>query len=304
MSAHDKPGPAALSFAANRISPTAHSIDSIVTANSIVFIGAGNMARSLIGGLIADGHPSDALWAADPSPDQRASLSARFAVHVTPDNETVVDHADVLVLAVKPQILRAVAEGLASAVRARGPLVLSIAAGIRTDDITRWLGGHTSVVRAMPNTPALVQSGATALFAGPAVTDEQRDTAESILRAVGLTLWVETEAKLDTVTAVSGSGPAYFFLLMEAIQAAGEKLGLTPEQARLLTLQTAFGAAKMALESSDEPARLRERVTSPGGTTERALAELEAGRLRAVVEAALVAAQRRAAELADMMGKG
>jgi pyrroline-5-carboxylate reductase len=169
--------------------------------------------------------------------------------------------------------------------------------------MTRWLGGHASLVRAMPNTPALVQSGATALFASPAVTKKQRDTAESILRAVGLTLWVDTEAKLDAVTAVSGSGPAYFFLLMEAIQAAGEKLGLTAEQARLLTLQTAFGAAKMALESPDEPARLRARVTSPGGTTERALAELEAGNLRAVVESALVAAQRRAAELADLMGK-
>jgi pyrroline-5-carboxylate reductase len=275
-----------------------------VTAAAIAFIGAGNMTRSLIGGLIADGYPAAAIWAADPNAEQRASLAARFAVNVTPDNREAVGHARIVVFAVKPQVLHAVAAEVAATARPQKPLVISIAAGVRTSDLGPWLGGGLSVVRAMPNTPALVQSGATALCAGAGVSADQRDTAESIMRAVGLTIWVENEAQMDAVTAVSGSGPAYFFLVMEALQAAAEKLGLASDTARLLTLQTAFGAAKMALESPNEPAALRASVTSPGGTTERALEALEAGHIRELFESALMAAQRRAVELGDLMGKG
>ncbi|MGB0722460.1 MAG: pyrroline-5-carboxylate reductase [Gammaproteobacteria bacterium] len=265
------------------------------------FIGGGNMARSLIGGLIADGFDPAHIIAADPVDDTRADLGARMGIKTSAENTHAADQADILVMAVKPQMLRAVAEGIAASVQNRKPLVISIAAGVRSDDLERWLGGDVAVVRTMPNTPALVQSGATALFANPRVRAEQRDLAESILRAVGITRWVNDESLIDAVTALSGSGPAYFFLVMEAMQAAGEKLGLDSESARLLTLQTAFGAAKMALESREAPADLRKRVTSPGGTTERALGVMEDEGLRATFEKALAAARDRSEELAGMM---
>ncbi len=206
-------------------------------------------------------------------------------------------------LAVKPQVIRTVASEISAAVQARHPLIISIAAGIRSADLDRWLGGNTAVVRCMPNTPALVQSGATALIANARVSDEQRNLAESILRAVGLTLWLDDEQLMDAVTALSGSGPAYFFLIMEALQAAGVQLGLPEQTAQLLTLQTAFGAAKMALESDEDAATLRRRVTSPGGTTERALQTLENGGLRELIARALTAARDRSRELADQLGQ-
>ncbi|MFP5505962.1 MAG: pyrroline-5-carboxylate reductase, partial [Gammaproteobacteria bacterium] len=215
------------------------------------FIGAGNMARSLIGGLIADGWPADRLRATDPDPEQRSDIANRFGIAVGDDNAAAVAGAEVVVLAVKPQVMHAVAAEIGAAAQAHRPLIISIAAGIRSADLDRWLGGDAAIVRCMPNTPALVQSGATALFANPRVGAEQRDRAETILRAVGLTLWLEREEQMDAVTALSGSGPAYFFLIMEALQAAGERLGLPADTARLLTLQTAFGAAKMALESPE-----------------------------------------------------
>ena len=197
----------------------------------------------------------------------------------------------------------AVAEELAATVQKKRPLVVSIAAGIRIDDIERWLGGNLPIVRVMPNTAALIGSGATGLFANPRVTEAQRDTAESILRAVGVTVWVEDEALIDTVTAISGSGPAYFFLVMEVLEKAAIKHGLDPKTARLLTLETAYGAAKMALEGGEEPAQLRKRVTSPGGTTEKAVQTLEAGQIERIFDDAVVAAMRRARELADLFGK-
>lgn len=270
---------------------------------NLSFIGAGNMARSLIGGLIADGWPAERIRATDPDPDQRASLAARFGIDLGDDNRAAVATADIVVLAVKPQVMHTVAQEIAAAVLARRPLVVSIAAGIRATDLDRWLGGNAAIVRCMPNTPAMVQSGATALFANPRVSTEQRDRAESVLRAVGLTLWLEREELMDAVTALSGSGPAYFFLIMESLQAAGERLGLSAETARLLALQTAFGAAKMALESPEDAATLRQRVTSPGGTTERALQVLEDGGLRELMARALTAARDRARELADQLGK-
>ncbi len=269
----------------------------------IGFIGGGNMARSLIGGLIADGFTAKHIYASDPDPQQLALLNSRFQLNTSTDNLPTVQAADVLVLAVKPQGLHLVATNLATAVQARRPLIISIAAGVREPDLQRWLGGGLAIVRAMPNTPALVQSGATALYANAVVTAEQRNRAESILRAVGMTLWLNDEDRMDVVTALSGSGPAYFFLIMEALEAAGVRLGLDAADARLLTLQTAFGAAKMALESQEDAGALRARVTSKGGTTEQAVKVLEAGGLARLLDQAIVAASERSRELATLLGK-
>lgn len=261
------------------------------------------MASSLIGGLIADGWSPDCIRATDPNAERRKAMRSQFAIHSSEDNNSAAKDADVLVLAVKPQALHQVAADLSDTVQQQKPLVISIAAGVYEPDINRWLGGNMAIVRTMPNTPAMVQSGATALIANTTVTEDQRELAETILRAVGLTVWLENEGQLDAVTALSGSGPAYFFLVMEAMQHAGSELGLPSETARLLTLQTAFGAAKMALESSDSAAVLREHVTSPGGTTEQALAVFEDGNLRGLFDKALKAACERSRELAGLIGK-
>lgn len=272
-------------------------------STTIGFIGAGNIARSLAGGLLSNGWSADALILADPSAEQRALAQTALGVAVYADNGDVAVRADVLILAVKPQALAAVCAALVSPVQRRQPLVLSIAAGIRTGDIARWLGGDLAVVRAMPNTPALVGAGSSGLFAAPGVSDEQRNQAESILRAVGGVVWLAHEDLMDAVTAVSGSGPAYFFLVMEALERAGIALGLDAKTARLLTLETAFGAAKMALEGGEAPAVLRARVTSKGGTTERALDALQQGGLQDLFERAVRDAAVRARELADLFGK-
>ncbi len=269
----------------------------------IAFIGGGNLAASLVGGLIADGYPAAAIRVADPDPARRERLAARWGVQVHEDNAAAARGAAVLVLAVKPQVVPAVARELGPLARAQGSLVVSVAAGVRTRDLARWLGFEAPLVRAMPNTPALVQSGASGLYATPGTGEAERERAESLLRAVGVTVWVEDEDLMDAVTAVSGSGPAYFFLLMEALAEAGERLGLEAGQARLLALETAFGAAKMALEASEPPAALRARVTSPGGTTERALGVLEEGGFRELVSRAVAAARERARELADLLGR-
>lgn len=266
----------------------------------ITFIGGGNMATSLIGGLLQDGHPADHIHVVDPVEEQRAFLSNEFAIQCSANAD--LSQCDVLVLAVKPQILQAVSRSLADAVQQHKPLVISIAAGIRCADMARWLGGHQHIVRCMPNTPALIQTGATGLFALAEVSQDQRTAAESILRAVGLTLWVEDEQLIDAITAISGSGPAYFFRFMEALQTAGEDLGLEASQARLLTLQTALGSARMALESSEEVAELRRRVTSPNGTTEAALNQFESESLGGIVKRAASAAAERANSLADDLG--
>jgi len=269
---------------------------------NIAFIGGGNMARSLIGGLLDDGIPAERIWAADPNESVLRSLSDHFAIHVTTDNNEAMLKAQVLILAIKPQLAKAVVRELAAAIQNSRPLVISIAAGIREADLRSWLTEDAAIVRTMPNTPALVRSGASALFANSAVSKEQRNLAESILRAVGMTLWVNDESLMDAVTALSGSGPAYFFLIMEALENAGEHLGLPRETARLLTLQTAFGAAKMALESNEDLAELRQRVTSPGGTTEQAIKVLQQHNLEAVFDEALSAARQRSVELAQIFG--
>ncbi|MBD3670272.1 MAG: pyrroline-5-carboxylate reductase [Gammaproteobacteria bacterium] len=274
-----------------------------MTQPRIGFIGGGNMASSLIGGLIADHYPSDLIRVSEPNAEGRARLAREFSIETLTDNNELVAASEVVVLAVKPQLMREVCQGISSAATAGRPLLVSIAAGIRSADLDRWLGGGHALVRTMPNTPALVGSGATGLHANERVNEAQRGIAESLMRAVGLTLWVKQESELDAVTALSGSGPAYFFLILESLQEAGQKLGLEPESARLLALQTAYGAAKMALESSEDAATLRRRVTSPGGTTEQALEVLEAGGLRALFDEALAAAHTRSQELADMFGE-
>ena len=267
----------------------------------IGFIGAGNMASALAGGMLARGFKPAQLALSDSNTSQLEPFSSR-GVFTTTNNTELLQRADVLVLAVKPQVMGAVLKPLASLAQQKQPLVLSIAAGISAASIERWLGGPLPVVRAMPNTPALVQSGAAGLFANPLVSPAQRAQAESILAAVGIALWVEREELIDAVTAVSGSGPAYFFYVMEAMMAAGRSLGLDDKTARALTLQTALGAAQMAITADVEPGELRRRVTSPGGTTERAIAVLDQVGLREAFQQALEACAARGGELAQQLG--
>lgn len=263
----------------------------------IAFIGGGNMAASLIAGLIADGHAPTGLWVAEPDAIRREGLRERFGVQVVADNRDALAHVETLVLCVKPQLAPGVCREVGDLAAGLGLLVISVMAGVPESGIQRWLGAPLPVVRAMPNTPAMVQTGAIALHASPEVADEGRNRAETILRAAGLTCWLDQESQIDAVTALSGSGPAYFFLLMESLEQAGIELGLDAETARLLTIQTALGAARMAVESESPPARLREQVTSPGGTTERALAVFEEAGLRPLVGRALRAAHDRAVEI-------
>ncbi|ADJ29779.1 pyrroline-5-carboxylate reductase [Nitrosococcus watsonii] len=273
-----------------------------MSEQTLAFIGGGNMAASLIGGLVADGRDAQAIWVADPDRRKLDALHERFGVNTAPDNIQVAQDAAIIVLAVKPQQLRSVVTQLKNVATLSQPLWLTIAAGIGTPDVEAWLGGPAPIVRAMPNTPALVQAGATALFANPHTSPNQRQTAESVLRAVGLTLWLNDENLMEVVTALSGGGPAYFFLVMEAMEKAAIDLGLESNTARLLTLETAFGAAKMALKSEEGCASLRQRVTSPGGTTERAIAALEEANIRKAFARALQAARDRARELAQELG--
>jgi len=269
--------------------------------NKIGFIGGGNMASSLISGLIASGHAPEQIWVSDINPDTLSGLKHDLNVNTSANNEDVINAVDVVVLAVKPQTLSTVAQGIAALIQQKKPLVVSIAAGINQNSLSRWLGADTSIVRCMPNTPALVLTGATALHANNKVTAEQCDLAENILRAVGIALWVADEAELDAVTAVSGSGPAYFFLLMEAMEKVALELGLKQETARLLVQQTALGAAKIALESAESPEQLRKRVTSPGGTTQQAIETFEQGGFTELVSKALHAARDRSIEMSKQM---
>lgn len=268
---------------------------------TIGFIGAGNMAASLIGGLVARGYVAQQLCAADPNSANLQALTAQHGIHACANNAEAAARAEILVLAVKPQVMQAVLTDLAPAIHSKH-LIISIAAGISIASIEQWLGGTPAIVRCMPNTPALVQQGASGLIANAHVNTTQREQAAAILQAVGIALWLDNEAQIDAVTAVSGSGPAYFFLLMEAMIAAGEKLGLSTETSRALTLQTALGAAQMACSSEFDPAELRRRVTSPGGTTERAIAYFEQQNLREIVEGALRAASARSLELSQQLG--
>jgi pyrroline-5-carboxylate reductase len=263
----------------------------------IGFIGGGNMASSLLSGLIASGHSPQHLWVSDINPDTLKALAQNLNVNTSTSNDTVINEVDVVVLAVKPQTLSSVAKSAAALIQQKKSLVVSIAAGINQHSLSQWLGADTAIVRCMPNTPALVLTGATALHANTKVTVEQRNLAENILRSVGIALWVKDESELDAVTAVSGSGPAYYFLLMEAMEKAALELGLSEVTARLLVQQTALGAAKIALESPESPEQLRKRVTSPGGTTQRAIETFEQGGFTELVSKALHAARDRSIEM-------
>ena len=269
----------------------------------IAFIGGGNMAASLIGGLLANGYPANLITVSEPDAEKLDQLAGQYGINTSQDNNQAAGSADVVVLAVKPQIMQSVCRALSSAIQKKQPLIISIAAGIRGNDIDRWLGGNCALVRCMPNTPALLQAGATGLYANDRVSAEQKSVAENILSTAGITLWVNEEQLLDAVTAVSGSGPACFFLLMEAMQKAGENLGLDSKTAQKLSLQTALGAARMAVEGDDEPGVLRTKVTSKGGTTEAAINHFIDQGFENLVNDALGAARNRAIELADLLGK-
>lgn len=269
-----------------------------MTHSNIAIIGSGHMGSSLLGGLIANHYPPEKIWITDSDTTKLEQLKNQFKIHTTTKNQEAVEMADAVILAVKPQVLSEVAFEIAKSVQHKKPLIISIAAGIRAESIQKWLGGNVAIVRAMPNVPALIGCGATGLFANSMVSEEQRNWAESILRAISIVVWLNDEKHMDTVTALSGSGPAYFFLIMEALQKGAEELGLDSESARLLTLQTAFGAARMALESDVDAKELRRRVTSPGGTTEQAVKVLEENQLRDIFKKALIAAKERSEELA------
>jgi len=265
---------------------------------SIGTIGAGNMATALVEGLLATGVAPSQLWASDTDHAKLQVLAAK-GVHTATDNLAIVAACDVVILAVKPQVMGAVVQPLRSALAAKPILLVSVAAGIPCSRLTEWSSPQQAVVRCMPNTPALVQAGASALYANAAVSAAQRDIAGAILQAVGLACWLDHESQMDAVTALSGSGPAYFFLLLEAMQAAGTQLGLSADVAKALALQTAFGAAKLALASEVDTAELRRRVTSPGGTTEAAIRQFESEQFRDIVARALGKAAARSAELAS-----
>lgn len=265
----------------------------------MVFVGgAGNMASAVIEGLLADGYPAEQIVATGRDERKLQNFAGRTGVQVTTDNEAAVAGADILVLSVKPQAMKALCESLGEVVARRRPLVVTLAAGIPLAAYRRWLGAGVPIVRAMPNTPALVRTGVTGLYAAGDVSEEQRRQAQRIAEAVGIAHWVEAESGIDLVTAVSGSGPAYYFLFMEAMIDAAEKAGMARADAGRLTLQTALGAAKLAAASDADVGRLRHNVTSPGGTTERAIQCFRDGGLAQLVEKAMGDCAARAAEMA------
>ena len=262
----------------------------------IAFIGGGNMARSLIGGLVAQGRAPSSIRVAEPVAALREALARDFGVQVHARAAEAADGASTWVLAVKPQVMREVCGELAAAATA-DPLIVSIAAGITSAQLDRWLGGGRAIVRAMPNTPALIGQGVTGLFATAAVTPAQREETAALLRAGGPTAWIADESLMDAVTAVSGSGPAYVFLLAEAMQAAAERQGLPPDTAALLVRQTLAGASAMLAQSAEPAAALRARVTSPNGTTQAAVETLQAGGFDALLDRAIDRATQRGREL-------
>jgi len=270
--------------------------------NRVAFVGGGNMARSLIGGLIRDGVTPANVSVSEPNAELRAALARDFGIAAHSGNTEAAGDATALVLAVKPQVMKDVCEGLSALVQQRKPLIVSIAAGIRIAQLEQWLGGDVAVVRAMPNTPALIGAGATAACANARVSAAERALAQSILGAAGMFAWIDTEAAMDSVTALSGSGPAYFFLLVEALEEAAVAQGLPRETARALAAQTCLGAGRMLREDGAAPAELRRRVTSPGGTTQAALDSFAQDHFGEIVARAVAAATRRGGELSAQFG--
>ena len=265
--------------------------------SSIAFIGGGNMASCIIGGMIANGFSAQDIIVSEPGEQSRLRLEDTYGLTTLTDNQTATKQADLIVLAVKPQIMRNVTIDLAPALGANA-VVVSIAAGIPLGALQAWLGADTAIVRAMPNTPAMLLEGATGLFANQHVDPAKRDLVTTIFQAIGYACWVETEAQIDAVIAVSGSGPAYFFRIIEIMQKVGQELGLPEQIARELSLQTALGSARMATESGTGAGQLREQVTSPGGTTQAALNTFEQLGLEATFREAMRSALNRAEEMA------
>jgi len=269
--------------------------------SKITFIGGGNMAHSLIGGLVATGMSNKDISVSEPKADLREKLSKNFGVNTLEENASAVMGANVIVLAVKPQILQEVVTPLGALVAEARPLLISVAAGVTCSSIERWVGGDPALIRVMPNTPALIGAGISALYANNNVSDGQGTLAEKIMAAVGKTVWIEEETLMDAVTAVSGSGPAYFFYVMQAIHNAAVREGLDAQTARLLSLETALGAARLAVESTEEPGSLQQQVTSPGGTTEAAIKVLDDAGVRDTLQQAVSAARARGGELAKLL---
>jgi len=271
----------------------------------IAFVGGGNMAAALIAGLAGKVAPGANIHVVDPNPASLEKLHAQHGVSTAAVADAAVAEAEVIVLAVKPQSMREVAGQLLPLLQAaeRQPLLLSIAAGIRAADLSRWLGGYGAIVRTMPNTPALIGQGVTGMVASAGVSAAQREAADRIMKAVGQTVWLDDEAQIDPVTAVSGSGPAYVFYFIEAMQQAALEMGLTAEQGTQLAIATFTGAAQLAAQSDEPVSVLRERVTSKGGTTYAALASMESSGVKAAIITALKAAAARGKELGDELGK-
>ncbi|MGI0118837.1 pyrroline-5-carboxylate reductase [Zooshikella sp. RANM57] len=267
---------------------------------TLAFIGAGNMAKSIINGLLTQGYSPNLIWATDTKQEALTSLATNLGINTSSDNNEAAKHADIVILAVKPQVMSDVLNGLSNQPSLDKTLFLSIAAGITSSFIQQHFITELPIIRAMPNTPAMIGCGATGLYANDSVSEEQKAYCESIFNAVGTTCWVEDENTLDTITAISGSGPAYFFLFMESLIEAAIQHGLAPEIAKQLVMQTAKGAALMAIESDQEIASLRQNVTSPGGTTAQALSVFEQNNLRQLVNNATTAAKQRAQELSRL----
>ncbi|MGY8850900.1 MAG: pyrroline-5-carboxylate reductase [Pseudomonadales bacterium] len=269
--------------------------------SSILFIGGGNMASCIIGGMIANGFSADDIMVSGSGEESRQRLEKTYGIKTMTDNQAAARQADLIVLAVKPQIMRIVATDLALSLDHR-PAIVSVAAGIPLSALENWLGNSLAIVRAMPNTPAKVLSGATGLFANPQVDVEQKTIVEKIFGAIGYACWVDTEAQIDAVIAVSGSGPAYFFRIMEIMQKIGQELGLPEQIARDLSINTVLGAARMATESGTSATQLREQVTSPGGTTQAALQSFEQQNLEDVFRKAMNSALDRAEVMSADLG--
>jgi len=269
----------------------------------IAFIGGGNMARSLIGGLLKTGTSASTIRVAEPRADARQELGREFGVACFAENRLAAAEADILLLAVKPHIMPALQSELRDDLQRRRPLLISIAAGVRVDQLERWFGHGLPIVRCMPNTPALIGAGATGLYANHRVSPAQRAQAQHMLDAVGQTRWIDDEQLMDTVTGLSGSGPAYFFALVEALEDAAVAQGLPREVARTLAAQTCLGAGRMMVESGEDPAVLRQRVTSPNGTTQAALDSFAADGLARVAARAVAAATRRGQDMAAALDK-
>jgi len=267
----------------------------------IAFIGGGNMATALIGGLAGKLTAAANIHVVDLEPAALARLQQQFGVSTATQINAELAHSDVIVLAVKPQQMKEAVAQLLPHVKAQ--LILSIAAGIRTADLSRWLHGHAAIVRAMPNTPSLIGKGIAGMVATAGVSATQREIADAILRAAGETVWLDDEALIDAVTAVSGSGPAYIFYVLEAMQQAAQELGLSAEQGNALALSTVVGAAQLAVQSSDPAAVLRQRVTSKGGTTHAAISSMEASGVKQAIITAMKAAATRGRELGEEFGQ-